>query len=61
MSMSPKKLGAELILTVMTLGLGYFIWITTSILSFEAKADKVLRIEEKVDYIYKYLIEKKEK
>jgi hypothetical protein len=59
--MSPKKLGAELILTVMTLGLGYFIWITTSILSFEAKADKVLRIEEKVDYIYKYLIEKKEK
>lgn len=51
------KLGAEFILSVMVLP--FFIWIVVSIFSLQAKADRVLGIEEKVDYIYRFLIEKK--
>lgn len=29
--------------------------------TLSAKADRVIAVEEKVDYIYKYLLEKKEK
>lgn len=54
-----KKIGAELILTAMLLPFG--IWIVTSIYSVEAKADRVAAIESKVDYIYKYLLEKNNK
>lgn len=52
-----KKLGAELILGAMVLP--FVVWTVTSIYSMQAKADRVIVIEEKVDYIYKYLIEGK--
>lgn len=51
-----KRIGAEIILTVMILP--FCAWIVTSIYSVQAKADRVIAVEEKVDYIYKYLIEK---
>jgi hypothetical protein len=53
-----KKLGAEFILAGISLGIGFFVWVTVSIYSVQAKADRVIAVEEKVDYIYKYLIEK---
>lgn len=54
-----KKIGAEIILMAIgAVGL-FFIWVTVSIYSVQAKADRVIAVEEKVDYIYKYLIEKK--
>ena len=52
-----KKAGAELILTAIGLGISFFVWIVVSIYSVQAKADRVIAVEEKVDYIYKYLIE----
>lgn len=53
-----KKLGNEIVLlTIGSLG-AFFIWVTVSIYSAQAKADRVIAVEEKVDYIYKYLIEK---
>lgn len=56
-----KKIGAELILTGITLGIGFFVWVTVSIYSVQAKADRVIAVESKVDYIYEYLIEKNKK
>lgn len=53
-----KKLGSELILTGIALGITFWVWVTVSIYSVQAKADRVIAVEEKVDYIYKYLIEK---
>ncbi len=53
-----KKIGAELILASIGFGIGFFVWIVVSIYSVQAKADRVIAVEEKVDYIYKYLIEK---
>lgn len=53
-----KKIGAELILAGITLGITFFVWVITSIYSVQAKADRVIAVEEKVDYIYKYLIQK---
>ena len=53
-----KKLGAELILIGIGGGITFFTWIVFSIFSIHAKADRVIAVEEKVDYIYKYLIEK---
>ena len=53
-----KKIGAELILAGITLGITFFVWVITSIHSVQAKADRVIAVEEKVDYIYKYLIQK---
>jgi len=53
-----KKIGAELILISITLGTSFFIWVVVSIYSVQAKANRVIAVEEKVDYIYKYLIEK---
>lgn len=53
-----KKVGAELILAGITLGVSFFVWVTVSIYSVQAKADRVIAVEEKVDYIYKYLIQK---
>lgn len=61
-----KKLGAEVILSVICLP--FAVWIVTSIYSLQARADKqevrietAISIESKVDYIYKYLLETKEK
>jgi len=54
-----KKIGAELILGTMIAP--WVVWATVSIFSINAKADRVVPIEEKVDYIYKYLIEKDKK
>lgn len=53
-----KKLGAEVILLGIGAGLTFFTWVVISIFSVQAKADRVIAVEEKVDYIYKYLIEK---
>jgi len=56
-----KKIASEFIL----LGIGFvatfWIWVVVSIYSVQAKADRVIAVEEKVDYIYKYLIEKERK
>ena len=54
-----KKIGAEFILGAMLLP--WIGWATLSIFSNSAKADRVIAVEEKVDYIYKYLIEKDKK
>lgn len=56
--MSFKKIGAEIILTGIGFLAAFFVWVTASIYSVQAKADRVIAVEEKVDYIYKYLIEK---
>ena len=57
-----RKLGAEIILTVMIMP--FAVWIVTSIYSLQARAeradvkiDRAISIEAKVDYIYTYLIE----
>lgn len=50
-----RKLGAEVILGVMLIP--FLVWVTSSLYSVQAKADRVIAIEEKVDYIYKYLLE----
>lgn len=61
--MTGKKIGAEIILSAIIAP--FVIWIVSSIYTLQARADKVdveikrtLSIEEKVDYIYRYLIEK---
>lgn len=54
--MNPKKLGAEIILSVIVAP--FIIWTVSSIYAVQAKADRVIAVEEKIDYIYKYLIEK---
>jgi hypothetical protein len=51
-----KRIGAEFILGAMLLP--WIAWATMSIYSATAKADRVIALEEKIDYIYKYLIEK---
>lgn len=53
-----KKIGAELILIGTGLTISFFVWIVVTMYSVQAKADRVIAVEEKVDYIYKYLIEK---
>lgn len=50
-----KKLGAEIILSVMFIP--FVVWVTSSLYAVQAKADRVVAIEEKIDYIYKYLLE----
>lgn len=52
-----KKLGAEFILAGITSVGAFFIWVTMSIYSIQAKADRVIAVEEKLDYIYKYTLE----
>lgn len=52
-----KKVGAEIILFGAGLTISFFIWIVVSIYSVQAKADRVIAVEEKLDYIYKYVIE----
>jgi hypothetical protein len=54
-----KKIGAEFILGGIMLP--WVAWATINIFSNSAKADRVIAVEEKVDYIYKYLIEKDKK
>ncbi len=61
--MTGKKIGAEIILSAIIAP--FIVWIVSSIYTLQARADKVdveikrtLSIEEKVDYIYRYLIEK---
>jgi uncharacterized membrane protein len=54
-----KKIGAEVILFGIGAGITFFTWVVMSIFSVQAKADRVIAVEEKVDYIYQYLIEKK--
>jgi len=51
-----KKIGAEMILTVIIAP--FVIWTVSSIYAVQAKVDRVVTIEEKIDYIYKFLIEK---
>jgi hypothetical protein len=51
------KKGAEFILFGIGLTATFFVWVVVSIYSVQAKADRVIAVEEKVDYIYKYLIE----
>jgi hypothetical protein len=53
------KFGGEIILG--SIILPWAAWATVSIFSNNAKADRVIAVEEKVDYIYKYLIEKDKK
>lgn len=62
-AMTGKKIGAEIILSAIIAP--FIVWIVSSIYTLQARADKVdveikrtLSIEEKVDYIYRYLIEK---
>ena len=52
-----KKIGAEAILVGITLGISFWVWVTASIYSISAKADRVIAVEEKLDYIYKYVLE----
>lgn len=61
-----RKIGAEIILIGIASTISLFVWIVSSIYSISAKADqaektaqRAIVIEEKVDYIYKYLIEQK--
>lgn len=56
-----KKLGAKLILTAIGSGLAWSTWATMMIKDNEAKADRVISLESKVDYIYKYIIENPKK
>ena len=51
-----KKIGAEAILIGMLIP--WMAWASMKITNNEAKADRVVELIEKVDYIYKYLIEK---
>ncbi len=51
-----KKIGAELILSVIIAP--FVVWTVSSIYAVQAKADRVIAVEEKIDYIYKYLLEK---
>lgn len=51
-----KKLGAEAILIGMLIP--WIGWASLSLVATSAKADRVIAVEEKVDYIYKYLIER---
>lgn len=51
-----KKIGAELILSVIVAP--FIVWTVSSIYAVQAKADRVIAVEEKIDYIYKYLLEK---
>lgn len=53
------KIGAEFILSAIVLPL--LIWIVVSIFSLQAKTDRVISIEEKVEYIYRFLLEKDRK
>lgn len=53
---SMKKIGAEFILGVMLIP--WVAWATVSIVNASTKVERVIAVEEKVDYIYKYLIEK---
>lgn len=53
-----KRIGAEFIILGIGAGISFFAWVVMSIYSVQAKADRVIAVEEKVDYIYKYLIEK---
>lgn len=59
-----RKVGAEIILLGIATTISFFVWVVTSIYSVSAKANlaeekaqRVIAVEEKVDYIYKYLIE----
>ena len=36
----------------------FTVWVIASIYTVQAKADRVIAVEEKVDYIYRYLVEK---
>lgn len=61
-----KKIGAELIITVIISP--FIIWTVSSIYSLEAetkvlneKSLSIISIEQKIDYIYQYLIDHKEK
>jgi len=54
--LSLKRIGAEFILGSMILP--WIVWATFTLFTTSAKADRVIAVEEKVDYIYKYLIEK---
>lgn len=57
----------ELVIAVVSIGLIPFsVWVVSSIYSNEAlankaleKSERVIALEEKIDYIYKYIIEKK--
>lgn len=57
----------ELVIAIVTIGLIPFsVWVVTSIYSNEAlankaleKSERVVSLEEKIDYIYKYIIENK--
>lgn len=53
-----KKIASELILIGIGFVATFWVWVVISIYSIQAKADRVIAIEEKVDFIYKYLIEK---
>lgn len=53
-----KKIASELILIGIGFIATFWVWIVISIYSIQAKADRVVAVEEKIDYIYKYLIEK---
>lgn len=54
-----KRLSSEFVIFILGLGMAFIVWVTASIYSTQAKADRVIAVEEKVDYIYKYIIEKK--
>jgi hypothetical protein len=53
-----KKIGSEIILICIGFIATFLVWVVVSIYSVQAKADRVVAVEEKIDYIYKYLIEK---
>jgi len=56
-----KKIGAKLILTAIGSGLTWSTWVTITIKDTQAEVKRVISLESKVDYIYKYLIENPKK
>lgn len=51
----------EYIIAIVAYAVVFTAWVIGSIYSTTAKADRVIAIEAKVDYIYSYLIERKGK
>lgn len=53
-----KNKDTEIILTASGFAIAFLVWVVSSIYTVQAKADRVIAVEEKVDYIYKYILEK---
>lgn len=56
-----KCLNKDIGIVAISFIVAFTVWVIASIYSVQAKADRVIAIEEKVDFIYKFLINKTEK